>query len=215
MIHGGSEKHWARMEELRQEYKMGKYTTGGGRFAGKEVETLADGRFLVHMKPYIEDKLTLIPLSRDRKRCRYSKCTPSEVTALRGAIGELSWISKECRPDVAGRVGLLQQCMPEPMVYHMIEANAVIQELKKTSSVGITINKIPIDRLRVGVITDASWGNSADGPVEGVSKDRWEETATTWIRHHVQDRRTLFHPGSASGGPDLHEIDQSRTTQST
>ena len=215
MIHGGSDKHWVRMEELRQKYKMGKYTTGGGRFAGKEIETLPDGRFLVHMKPYIENKLNPVPLSRDRKRRRYSYCTPAEISALRGAIGELSWICKESRPDVAGRVGLLQQCMPEPMIFHIIEANAIIQELKRTSAVGITINKIPIERLRVGVITDASWGNSSAGPAEANDKDTWEETSTSWIRHHVQSRRTLFHPGSAPRGPDLHEIDQTRSTKAT
>ena len=215
MIHGGTEAHWKNMEALRSKYKMGKFATGGGKFAGKQIEVLDDGKFLVHQQSYVEENMQLVPMTRDRKRRRYSKCTDAEITSLRRAIGELSWLAKETRPDIAGRVALLQQCMPEPLVHHMIEANLIIQEVKRTPRVGITVNPIPIERLRVGVVTDASWGNTSENLAEAGSKDVWEETKTSWIRRHLQDRRTLFHPGSAPGGPDLHEISHERTTQTT
>ncbi|CAJ1448574.1 unnamed protein product, partial [Effrenium voratum] len=44
---------------------------------------------------------------------------------------------------------------------------------------------------------------------ENQTGDYWEETETSWIRHHVTPRRTLFHPGMSSG-PDLHQISPQR-----
>ena len=105
--------------------------------------------------------------------------------------------------------------MPYPMIKDIIEANQVAEELKKKPTLGIRVQPIPFEGLRVGVITDASWGNSGDIHLEESKKDYWEETTTSWIRHHVLPRRLLFHPGAAPGGPDLHTISRKRTTRTT
>ena len=34
-----------------------------------------------------------------------------------------------------------------------------------------------------------------------------------WRRHHVQPRRTTFHPGASKDGPDLHSITEFRATK--
>ena len=45
-------------------------------------------------------------------------------------LGALSWVAKETRPDVAGRVALLQQTMPTPMV----KASSRPTRLQRSSS---------------------------------------------------------------------------------
>ena len=215
MIHGGTELHWNKMRTLQERYKMGKFATGGGgRFSGKDIVRNPDGSYLVHQQFYIEEKLEKYQLGRDRARQRYSRCTPEEISTLRGLIGGIAWVAKETRPDIAGRVALLQQCMPEPQIHHLIEANSIISELKKTPKVGILIQPIPIQHLRIGVVTDASWGNTEHDKayLEDNQVDRWEETPTTWIRHHYLPRSLLFHPAAAPGGPDLHQIGPTRNT---
>ena len=124
-------------------------------------------------------------------------------------MGALSWLSKETRPDLAGRVALLQQSFPEPKVKDLIEANAITKEAQKTPESGIRIMPIPTENLRIGVATGASCGNARDLSQENQTGDYWEETETSWIRHHVTPRRTLFHPGMSSG-PDLHQISPQR-----
>jgi len=212
MIHGGTEKHWSNMEWLKQQYRMGKYTTGSGKFTGKMVEPADDGSILIHQKHYIEEKINVIKIDKARKRQRYSQCTPVEINQLRTLLGGLSWVAKETRPDIAGKVAILQQTMPNPMIKDIVEANQVAEELKRKPDLGIRIQPIPMERLRVGVITDASWGNAGERYLEDSKKDYWEETKTSWIRHHVLPRRLLFHPGAAPGGPDLHTISRRRTT---
>ena len=214
MIHGGTEEHWKRMNQLQSRYKKGKFAVGGGRFAGKDVAKNDDGSFTLHQKFYIEDKINSVPLTKERSKKRYSKCNPEEITALRGIIGGLSWVAKETRPDIAGRVALLQQCMPEPQIFHIVEANQILKDLKKDPALGIRIQPIPLEHLRVGVVTDASWGNTENEKqyLEDNEHDYWEESATGWTRYHILPRRLRFHPAAAPGGPDLHEISTSRIT---
>lgn len=71
---------------------------------------------------------------------------------------------------------------------------------------------IPIHNLRVGVTTDASWGNAKDRlRLEDSKNDFWEEEERYWVRHHRDPRKTLFHPG-ADEGPDLHCLLPARKT---
>ena len=74
---------------------------------------------------------------------------------------------------------------------------------------------IPLDRLRAGVATDASWGNSKEFSTypEQDANDWWEETTDRWIRHHVSGRHTAFHPAACPDGPDLQDLQAQRCTE--
>ena len=88
------------------------------------------------------------------------------------------------------------------------------REALRSPSTGIRIQPIPPERLRVGTITDASWGNVKPDFHDEEDKDYWLETANSWIRVHRQPRRLKFHPGAVPGGPDLYEIQNHRLTES-
>ena len=139
-------------------------------------------------------------------------CDEKEISTLRASVGALAWLAKETRPDLAGRVALLQQAFPRPRALDLLEANALTLEAKQTATRGIVLMPIPIERLRVGVATDASWGNSRDREqLEDGKDDFWEETSSFWICHHIKPRRTLFHPG-ANLGTELQTLLPSRKT---
>ena len=214
MIHGGSEAHWKVIETIAKEYKLGKNQTGAGRFTGKDIRMEKDGSITINQSFYVDEKVSLNPIARKRKQQRYSRCTKSEVEQLRSQLGVLSWLAKETRCDLAGRVSLLQQCFPDPKVMDLIEGNKIAEEAIKYKQLGIRVMPIPWSRLRVSVVTDASWGNAKDGLwLEDAPEDSWEETEDCWIRHHRAPRRTTFHPGASEGGPDLHEIQPRRQSE--
>eukprot|EP00435_Cladocopium_sp_Y103_P035126 s1424_g9.t1 len=213
LLHGGDEEHMNRMNQLKEKYKMGKFQFDQGRFCGKNYSTQSDGSILVTQENFVNEKITTIPISPERRRQRYSKCTPDEISALRALLGSLSWLAKETRPDIAGRVALLQQSLPVPRIRDLVEANLIAAEVCKHAHSGIRIMPIEIENLRVGVISDASWGNSqGQKTLEKDSPDRWEETDTQWIRHHVAPRTTTFHSAASETGPDLHDLLPVRTT---
>ena len=216
LLHGGDDRHWRQMQWLNQNYKLGKFSSGDGRFTGKQIEVQPGGGVLVHQELYTTEKVHMLEIDKKRKQRKFSLCTEEEVTRLRGLLGALAWLSKETRPDLAGRVALLQQSMPHPYVQDMIEANSLAKEAMANPKLGIKIQPIPMSRLRVGTITDASWGNvrGEDGNYEKTEEetDYWVECKDNWTRVHVQPRRLAFHPGAAEHGPELHDLQDERRT---
>ena len=212
LIHGGGPRHWQQMQWIQQHYKLGKFTKGDGRFVGKEINCLPDGSIKVHQRMYVQEKIKPIEIPKERRTQKYALCTPEETSSLRTALGSLAWLAKETRPDLMGRVCILQQCMPHPYVRDMLEANALSKEAMEEVETGIVLRPIPMKDIRIGSASDASCGNSPCQELEGKSEDFWEEKDELWIRHHVQARHILFHPGAAYGGPQLHEIEEERAT---
>ena len=210
LLHGGTEQHWKNMRWINENYKLGKFTQGNGRFVGKEIVCQKDGTFLVH-QPLYTQKLQTIKLDSLRKKQKYAYCAEEEISQLRGLLGGLAWLAKETRPDLAGRVAILQQSMPRPYIQDIVEANALAREAIKHSEVGLKIHPIPMEHLRVGTVTDASWANVRVDD-HNQAEDFWEERSDRWIRHHVQPRRLLFHPASVPGGPNVYHLQERRVT---
>lgn len=131
LLHGGEEEHMKRMEKLKEKYKMGKFQFGNGRFCGKNYTNHPDGSITITQENFVQEKISTIPLTPERRRLRYSKCTAEEISALRALLGSLSWLTKETRPDIAGRVALLQQTLPVPRVRDLVEANLIAAEAYK------------------------------------------------------------------------------------
>ena len=212
LLHGGDAEHLRRMEQIKAKYKLGKYQFTTGRFTGKNFHHEEDYSITIHQDHYVRD-IKPVDMTRSRKKQRFSLCNDLEISQLRACLGALSWLAKETRPDIAGRVALLQQSLPHPRVRDLIEANAIITEAQAHPTSGLRLMPIPPENLRVGVATDASWANSKMATtLEESSKDTWQEVHDRWIRHHVTPRRTLFHPASALG-PDLHHLRPERTTR--
>lgn len=80
----------------------------------------------------------------------------------------------------------------------MLEANALSKEAVEEIGTGITLTPTPTRDIRIGSASE--------------SEDFWEEKDDLSIRHHVQARHVLFHPGAAYGGPQLHELEEERAT---
>lgn len=209
LFHGGSSRHLQQMEKLRSKYKLGKYTWESGRFVGKDVKMEPDGSILISQEFYVESRVQPIPLSRDRKRRKFSVCAPMEIEQLRTLVGVLAWVAKETRCDLAGKTALLQQSFPKPQVKDLITGNQLAKEALDYKHLGIRAMPIPLERLHAGVITDASWGNAKEFGTyleSADSADYWEELSDRWVRHHLQPRMTAFHPAAAPYGPDLHDL---------
>ena len=155
LLHGGDEEHQRAMDQIKTKYKLGKFQYGSGNFTGKMFTQQEDSSIIVNQENYIQEKLLEINLEKQRKKKRYTFCDEKEITQLRASVGALAWLAKESRPDIAGRVALLQQVFPKPCIKDIIEANSITQEARKHPSSGIKIAPINQNNLRIGVATDA------------------------------------------------------------
>ena len=195
LLHGGSQRHLERMETLRKRYTLGKYTWGQGRFVGKDFTPLSDGSIRIDQEFYVKARVQEIQIAKDRKRRKYSQCTPLEVELLRTLLGTLAWVAKETRADLAGKVALVQQFFPRPLIRDLLMANLIPkQALTKPQP---------------------AWGNAREFGqyLEDSKVDWWEEQPGRWIRHHHVPRITSFHPAAAPDGPDLHDLLPDRHTE--
>lgn len=154
VFHGGDAEHWANIEQVSKDHKLGKNQTKSGRFTGKDIALQPDGSIFIGQQSYVEDKFQAIPLEKKRRQQRFARCTSKEIEQMRGALGTLSWLSKETRSDLAGRVALLQQSFRHPRVkLKDFEAvNKVVHEAHEYKHLGILVKPIPIGNLRVGVL---------------------------------------------------------------
>ena len=161
LLHGGDQEHQENMKRLNEKYKLGKFQYGAGRLAGKQFTPQEDSSILVEQEHYVTEKVQFIDLPKTRRSQRYSVCTELEIGQLRSLVGAFAWLAKETRPDLSGRVSLLQQSSPRPRVKDILSANLLANDAIK-NPVGMKITPIPTDKLRVSVVTDASWGNAQE-----------------------------------------------------
>lgn len=120
----GGQRHWEKMQWIKDNYKLGKFSHGDGRFVGKEIQCLKDGRIRIHQQMYIKEKIKIIPITKERRMEKYNLCSETEISALRALLGALAWLAKKSKPDPIGRVSILQQCMPKPYIRDLLEVNA-------------------------------------------------------------------------------------------
>ena len=158
----GGEEHYLQMKKLRGKYKFGKWVelmeeTDGCSFNGRRVRQTADYGFLIDMEKFIEERLQPIPIAKGRASCRKESATAEEVHLARAACGALNWLSKEGRPDAAGPSSLMASRITRLKVEDLYSINDVIKVMKQNAKVSVMIQ--PLDQMKLGVVTDASYAN--------------------------------------------------------
>ena len=159
----GHEEHHAKMDELRAKYTFGKYvhlqqTKDGCAFNGRRVRQLPDGGFLVDMQKFIEERLHPVQLEKGRKVDKKATANDQEISAARATCGALNWLSREGRPDASGASSLVASKLAKLTIEDITQLNQVVAGLKEHSSLSLKIQ--PLKRMRLSVVTDASFANN-------------------------------------------------------
>ena len=89
-----------------------------------------NGNITVNQAHYVEKKVHAVRLKTLKPKLVQGKAllSPSEVGSMREVIGALAWLSKETRPDLSGRVALVQQCFPNPTLEDAINTNKIVED---------------------------------------------------------------------------------------
>eukprot|EP00434_Breviolum_minutum_P004449 symbB.v1.2.003922.t1/scaffold210.1/size302740/13 len=172
----GDEEHEKRMEQLQKRFTFGKLEEigpEGVNFNGRRLRK-KDGEVLVDMRAFVEERLMPVEMEAERLKQRSEKITEEERSKVRSTCGALNWAGREGRPDAAAAASLFSSQMLEMTVQDVVELNRVVARLKKTSNMALRIQPIPEERLRWGVISDASYANARNGKTQaGVGDLLW------------------------------------------
>eukprot|EP00435_Cladocopium_sp_Y103_P035529 s1685_g9.t1 len=189
LVSGGNARHHTLMEQLRSQYKFGKWEYDSGRFCGKDLQQHKDGSIHVSQQYYAEQRCCdriHIPKGVEND----TPCTTEQIKQLREKVGALSWISKETRVDLAGSVSLLMQAFPCPVIGDLKTCNRILKEATLYKDLGVTIRPVNPKDLCIVVSSDAAWANAKDE--EGDHKSQAGYIVLSTSRSMLQGHETEF-----------------------
>ena len=156
---GSGSKYEQALAYLKHRFPYRKWRTSEGEFCGchykqnpvtKEI-FMSQYNFAMGLKP--------VHLSQKRKAQRAAPLDSKEISVLRAVNGSLNWLSGQSRPDLAAQTSLSQQCMSNPTVHNLCEANHIIRRAKQHADLSIRFAPTPPDRLAVVCHSDAAFAN--------------------------------------------------------
>ena len=101
-----------------------------------------------------------------RMKTTFAPLSSDETTKLRGALGQLNWLSNMTRPDVSFMVSKLSANVTTATVANIKEANKLIKYIKETPS-QLKFPSFDSSSVRPIGFTDASFNNHDDGGSQG------------------------------------------------
>lgn len=189
LVSGGNQRHQSLMNQLKSQYKFGKWEYDRGRFCGKDLMQQKDFSIFVTQEYYTEQKC--------REKIHIPKgvsnddpCTTQQTQSLREKVGALSWLAKETRVDIAGSVSLLMQAFPTPKISDLKMCKKVLKEAVLYKDLGITIRNIPPESVCIVVSSDAAWANAQD--LEGSHKSQAGYVVLSTDRQMLQGQEATF-----------------------
>ena len=133
-------------------------TPEGCAFNGRRIRQLDSGEFLIDMQKFVEERLKPVVLPKGRASQKAEQATEDEVEGARATCGALNWLAKEGRPDLAGASSMASSRLNHLTVEDIVALNDVVKRAKERSSLTIRIQ--PLRRMKLAVVSDASWGNA-------------------------------------------------------
>jgi hypothetical protein len=126
-------------------------------FRGREIETDSDG-FKVGMKQYASS-IKGVKIPRDRRKQLEDPLTEQEGRCA----GEIGWIARQRRLDLAQLAGELQRASGSPCVADLVRCNLAVLEAKKGMDVTLRYPRtLKASNLAVGAAVDAGHANGPE-----------------------------------------------------
>ena len=148
---GGHEVREQAISELKQRFTFGRWEVGN-----REVVQAADGSMRVG-QPVFFKSLDFVPLGKMRKE-QQGDANETEKAAMRSVLGTLGYSARESRPDLSGRVSVLQRRLSRAQVSDIQETNRVVRLAKAHTDLPLLVCRIPVDQICLVSYGDASGG---------------------------------------------------------
>eukprot|EP00959_Pyramimonas_sp_CCMP1952_P323873 6778094-Pyramimonas_sp.AAC.1 len=104
-----------------------------------------------------------VAIPRDRRKGLASPLNETEITSLRKATGEISWLARQLRADLAFQAGQAQRAMVAPCAADLVKVNKAMHGGKRGAD---CIQKLPtgIDLSKSVVVIMCGSGHANGNP---------------------------------------------------
>ena len=155
---GGNKYFHEKLAQLEAIFPFGSKKTKSFTFTGIDLHQNANYSITMSQEKYIS-KIEPIHIESTRKHSFELPVNPDEKQALRALIGSLQYAAVNTRPDLSSRLSHLQSTINSATIQNLIDANRVLHEAKRHKDTTITIQSIPISKLRFLAFSDASFSS--------------------------------------------------------
>ena len=155
---GGNKYFHEKLAQLEAIFPFGSKKTKSFTFTGIDLHQNANYSITMSQEKYIT-KIDPIHIESNRKQSFELPVNPDEKQALRALIGSLQYAAVNTRPDLSSRLSHLQSTINSATIQNLIDANRVLHEAKRHKDTTITIQSIPISKLRFLAFSDASFSS--------------------------------------------------------
>ena len=159
------------------EWALVKDSPEGVTYCGKElvVEREVDGEEVIRMRQrgFVDGRLELVPIDKERKTQPDLEVTPAEKSDFRSVIGSLQWLTNQTRVDINFQVNQLQKRINHLTVADLLEINKLVRIVKQ-NEVALTFRNLGTD-CAVVVWHDSALFNSVGCELEDGSDEYVQE----------------------------------------
>ena len=155
---GGNKHFHEKLAQLEAIFPFGSKKTKSFTFTGIDLHQNANFSITMSQEKYIS-KIEPIHIEATRKHSFELPVNPDEKQALRALIGSLQYAAVNTRPDLSSGLSYLQSTINSATIQNLIDANRVLHEAKRHKDTTITIQTIPISKLRFLAFSDASFSS--------------------------------------------------------
>ena len=149
------------MEHVLKTFECGKIEEGNFRYCGKEIVQDDDFNITVTCK---QTTLKMKPIVIKQGRKASDNLNDDEKSQMKSIAGSLSWMTRQCRPDLAYRTSKVQSMSSKGIVKDIRDANKAIDYAISTADRGLYFKAGVIDwnDMVNGCVSDASHGNESE-----------------------------------------------------
>ena len=152
------------MNRISAVFRCGKFENGSFVYCGLKIVS-DTGTVSLSQSEYANSISEVSTTSGNRTSNRVLNSI--EVTKFRSALGCLSWLSGQSRPDIAFRVNRLSTTRNSPTSSDVVSVNKLIRYVQYSSDFSLIFRFINWSRAFILLYTDSSLGNVEDSYSQG------------------------------------------------
>lgn len=105
---------------------------GSFTFRGRELRQSPEGHIDVTMSNYARS-MRPVRISRERRACLEARLNQEEKELLQSSSGELGWITRQLRSDLAYENGCVQRCKTDPCVADLVRLRQAVAAARRAA----------------------------------------------------------------------------------
>ena len=213
MVMAEPEIHQALKDAISAKFPVDDWEQDSFEYVGCEYQ-ISKEEVVITQTGYAQSRLEKVKI--DSSLQDTDAAPPDMLDQNRTAIGCLSWLAKQTRPDLQFMVAQAQRVQSNPTVGEVKNTNKIVDAAKKFDKEGLKLKKIEEDDVIVLAFHDAAWANvdleAEHDPVWDGDSKLASQLASLVM---VADRKVLFNQAGKASVIDWRSKASSRVCRST